>query len=537
MIKTSKRLISVLICLTLVLAMLPMAVFAADTTTLYCVAPEGWTACYIYWWGSDVDNPSWPGNAMSKGTDGIWYYEVPADADKVIFNNGSGTQSADLPMPTDDNVQFNYVAANWTTYGTVVDTPEIEYVDVYCETSWETTYAYWWGSSIENSASWPGNAMEKNADGLFIASVPADADGLIFNNNAGAQTGNLTVPTDDNVKFSIDGNAWGAMDAVVEIKYYVAGDEGLVGINWDPAGVQMEQNENGLYAASFENIADGDYKLKVTTGSWANSWGDPNNTEDSNNYVVTVAVAGSTVNVYFNAETEAVLVDVVAPVVEGETKELTLGDNVDLTMGQYTFTATQAGILGVNVTALAATDPVSGELSPMNPMMMGWHFTLEVNGVSNFMLNQEVTVAAGDVVSISLTSMNFADAIATINLSIREPGINDVKWQVSEDGTDLRLISYADSLDYSSITFNVTIGGITKNLECTAVYESINADGLVLTSAGEVFGNYSQYFVTWTLTDIPDALRGQEISVSVTWTPLEGEATTSETRVITVPAL
>ena len=42
MTNTSKRLISVLICLTLVLAMLPMAVFAETATTIYVQPNSNW---------------------------------------------------------------------------------------------------------------------------------------------------------------------------------------------------------------------------------------------------------------------------------------------------------------------------------------------------------------------------------------------------------------------------------------------------------------------------------------------------------------
>ena len=101
--KNAKRLISILICLAMVLAVLPMAVFAEGTTTLYCQAPDTWTTCYIYWWGSSSSNPGWPGYAMTKGEDGIWYYEVPSDASNVIFTKtSSGPQTSDLDMPTND---------------------------------------------------------------------------------------------------------------------------------------------------------------------------------------------------------------------------------------------------------------------------------------------------------------------------------------------------------------------------------------------------------------------------------------------------
>lgn len=543
MIKTSKRLISILICLTLVLAMLPMAVFA-EGTTIYVQPNDNWNqsgarfAAYFFGNGE-----TWLDCTDPDG-DGIYEVVVPEGFPSVIFcrmnpatteNNWTNkwNQTSDLTVPTDNKVVYvvdgwDKGAGQWIEMGGELEEVETVYYLRGDMNGWDTS-----------------TALTNNGEGVYSVTVALSATTYQYKiADAGwgkqcPESGNLylNVASACDVTFTYDSNTQivCATGDGVTTTYYVAGDEALTGAAWDPAGVQMELNENGLYAASFENINAGNYQMKITTGNWNTpSWGDAT---ESGNYEVAVAVAGSTVNVYFNAETEMVLIDVVAPVVEGETKELALGDNADLTMGEYTFTATQAGILGVNVTALAATNPDTGEMSPMNPMMMGRFFTLEVNGVSNFMLNQEITVAAGDVVSISLTSMNFADAIATINLSIREPGVNDVKWQVSQDQKDLRLVTYADSLDYSEITFNVTIDGSTVAIPCTTVYEAINAGGLVLDNAGETFNTYALYYVTFTLTDIPDALRGQDISVSVTWTDLDGYSTTSETRVITVPEL
>lgn len=116
--RSTKQLISLLVCLAMALAILPVAAFAAGTTTVYCQAPEGWTNCNAYWWGSSSENPGWPGNAMSQDADGIWYYEVPSDATGLIFNNGSA-QTADLTVPTNDNNMFVFANNYWKPYGKV----------------------------------------------------------------------------------------------------------------------------------------------------------------------------------------------------------------------------------------------------------------------------------------------------------------------------------------------------------------------------------------------------------------------------------
>lgn len=111
--RSTKRLISLLICLAMALAILPVAAFAAGTTKVYCQAPSGWTNCNAYWWGSSAENPGWPGNAMEQDEQGIWYYEVPSDATGLIFNNGSGTQTSDLTVPTDDKTMYVFSNRVW----------------------------------------------------------------------------------------------------------------------------------------------------------------------------------------------------------------------------------------------------------------------------------------------------------------------------------------------------------------------------------------------------------------------------------------
>jgi hypothetical protein len=113
--KNAKRLLSLVLCLMLVLSVLPVAALAADTLRVYCQAPANWSNCNAYWWGSSSENPGWPGKAMSQDADGIWYFDIPADAPNVIFNNGSGSQTSDLTTPKDKNVMFVVGKNIWTT--------------------------------------------------------------------------------------------------------------------------------------------------------------------------------------------------------------------------------------------------------------------------------------------------------------------------------------------------------------------------------------------------------------------------------------
>lgn len=224
--RSTKRMISILICLALTLAILPVAAMAADTVTAYCQAPAGWTNCKAYWWGSSAENPAWPGVDMSQDANGIWGYDVPVDATGLIFNDGNGTQTQDLTVPADENNMYVFENQYWAPYGIV---------------------------------------------------------------------------------------------SIVR-QYFVAGNAELCGVSWDPGAAQnkMTENTDGTYSITFTGVPAGNHELKVTTGSWATSWGTAGTTD---NYVLTVEANDSTVIVSFDPAAELVNV-VVNPESEPEAKTL-----------------------------------------------------------------------------------------------------------------------------------------------------------------------------------------------------------------------
>lgn len=552
---TNKRLVSILLCLAMVLAMLPMAVFADAPTTLYLkpnsnwksdgarfamvLATEGWSA-QVWVDMTDADN------------DGIYEAAVPQDGNAysiVIFcrmnpgvtaNNWDNkwNQTADLSIPTDDT---NLLTVNegqwdcgnncsWSVYGTPV---VVEDVTVYCVADWASANVYYWGSST-GDIEYPGNAMTlvEGTDNVYTATVPSDAAGIKFSSDD-AETGDLYVPAAAKPYYNVAVGGWFASETV---SYYVAGAAGLVGVEWDPAGVEMTKNENGLYAASFENIAAGYYAFKVTTGAWDTpSYGAAT---ESGNYELTVDTDGSTVNIYFNVETSAILVDVVTPAVEPEVGTLTLGDNT-VGLGEYTFTATQDGVLTVDITAMSALNEETGTMDPVGLMMAGRFVTLLVNGITNWTVTNTAEVKAGDVVTVSLNSTMFSKVEATMNLSIAVPGADQIKWQITagtnaeSESTSLRFVSYVDSLDYSKVIFNVTYGGETETIECKTAYSAIIAAGVEINDVTSVFGEDAAYFITASM-DVPAEAFDGEISVTVTRVALDGTETTSEARSIVV---
>ena len=96
-----------------------------------------------------------------------------------------------------------------------------------------------------------------------------------------------------------------------EATYNVAGVAGLCGVDWDPAGNQMDKNDDGIWSKEFKDIKAGTYEFKVVENG---AWGNPDFNLEGNaangggNASVTVEKDGSTVVVTFDGEKAGVKV-------------------------------------------------------------------------------------------------------------------------------------------------------------------------------------------------------------------------------------
>lgn len=183
------------------------------------------------------------------------------------------------------------------------------------------------------------NEMEKQADGTFAFSVEGvdlaagtvkykvcvDYDwGESYGDpSSGDPDGNalLIIPEDGNynVTFTFDPSTKEvsasfekAGEAVIEKDYFVAGQEALMGVNWDPsyADNQMTENEDGTYSLSFSATltAGENYQFKVVTnGDWEQpSFGDDT---ESGNYEFTVDEDGDyDITITFDPATEEITI-------------------------------------------------------------------------------------------------------------------------------------------------------------------------------------------------------------------------------------
>ena len=326
--RSTKRLISCLICLAMAIALLPVAAFAAGTTTVYCQAPDGWTKCNAYWWGSSAQNPSWPGIAMSQDANGIWSYDVPSDATGLIFNNGNGTQTSDLTVPTDDKVMYVFSNTYWTTYGKVEVVTEyyVAGTTSLCGVDWQPGAAQ--NKMTESNGIYTitftgvaaGSHKFKVTNGTWDQSWGKDAgnDDYVLELTEAVNTVEIRFdPAVPSVDVVVNGAGHEAPPPVDGGVYFVAGSFN----DWNAAasGYEMVATGAGVYGYTM-TLDAGDYELKVTNGTWDQSWGAAT---VSGNYEFSVADNSSTVSVTFEFATQQISVDVTAPG-SGDDSDVTL---------------------------------------------------------------------------------------------------------------------------------------------------------------------------------------------------------------------
>ena len=84
-------------------------------SVIYFKDSESHSQVYAFVWSSSsgVFGKAWPGIAMTDLGGGLWKCEIPDGVENVIFNDGSGWQTADLVIPTDGKNLYD-VDSGWS---------------------------------------------------------------------------------------------------------------------------------------------------------------------------------------------------------------------------------------------------------------------------------------------------------------------------------------------------------------------------------------------------------------------------------------
>ena len=92
----------------------------ASTRTIYFKNTGSWSTPYVYGWHDSAGDAtaSWPGTKMTKVEGDIYKAQIPTTATNIIFNNNSGSQTANL-VPSAENDTYDYSTGYWSTRGQV----------------------------------------------------------------------------------------------------------------------------------------------------------------------------------------------------------------------------------------------------------------------------------------------------------------------------------------------------------------------------------------------------------------------------------
>ncbi len=128
----SKSVISILLALLMVVSMMTIGIVSATSAKVevagegasvmevYFTKPNDWGSAKLHYWGGATSS-SWPGIDMTYSYtndygQAVYYNTIPADTTGIIFNNGSGTQTADLNVAGKQVVAYYWngsAAVSW----------------------------------------------------------------------------------------------------------------------------------------------------------------------------------------------------------------------------------------------------------------------------------------------------------------------------------------------------------------------------------------------------------------------------------------
>lgn len=191
------------------------------TVTIYFENTYGWSSVYWHAWNdAGATNTPWPGDMMTNVSGNIYSATVSTEFTGIIFNDGSGSDSAkteDTYIAGDGQMFSN---GSWTTYdpnGNYGGGDDPYYPSgggntVYFSNNrgWSTVYAYCW-SGDSNNGQWPGVQMtyattNEFGEDIYSYDVPDGMTNIIFTDGS-SQTVDIDLTTvSQNGFYLVDGS-------------------------------------------------------------------------------------------------------------------------------------------------------------------------------------------------------------------------------------------------------------------------------------------------------------------------------------------
>lgn len=244
-----------------------LVAIAANAWTVKFTNPDGWSTPYIWAWiegGSNFTGGNWPGQPMTKDSDGTWSFTysgpIAGVPEKVIFSNNGKPQTGNLNFEDGATYDLNGpVGAVKYKYTVYFDNTN----------NWPYVNIYGWGS-MGYTAGWPGSEMQKGSNGLYEFSfettdpnppVIGDGDGFLF------YGGDDSKKTPD-IKSFTNGATYYPNGTTTpppaELTFYVIGDD-VDGQSWALMTNQMTKTANGVYQWTGQKLGN---KFKINDGTW-----------------------------------------------------------------------------------------------------------------------------------------------------------------------------------------------------------------------------------------------------------------------------
>ena len=189
--------------------------------TIYFGDNMAWNTVYVHVWiengNNDIAYRDWTdGLEMTWDSEKcVYYVEIPNVCDSVVFHSekNGGEQTGDLVIPY-DGALYDSITTVWMNikdYAPPVppeDTTEEVTVYVKDDAGWGQVYIHFWSTTGIEATTFPGVAMEKDENGYWVFTIPAENYGVLFTNGinwdqpGAAQTPDLLIPTDGKVYIS-----------------------------------------------------------------------------------------------------------------------------------------------------------------------------------------------------------------------------------------------------------------------------------------------------------------------------------------------
>jgi hypothetical protein len=227
-----------------------------EYTAYFDNSKSNWSNVYAYAWDNSNNSNqllgTWPGTPISVDSESGYYKvtaSIQATTPMIIFNNGSGTQTADLSWVNNGVYTASGYAGLFDEYqggnneGDDTEKTENTWIFYYNDTNWgsSTVYAYVWDAGNGNKTylgSWPGTTMSKNNEGMWEMSFTT-TDNLvtpmvIFNNGQGGgsnQTADLALKNNGIYNY----NGWEAsrVEGLVNNSFHIGVYNGEIVIKSD----------------------------------------------------------------------------------------------------------------------------------------------------------------------------------------------------------------------------------------------------------------------------------------------------------------